>query len=231
MAAHTPKTTPTMTQRDAVRLALDGRLDQRLRVAARTLLNLLHDPEDTEQVFILGLLTGRRAFPRLLLRFASLEDGAALLAERPSLDRAHVDYDALRALPEDTLGGAYARFLDARGLSPDLFQPPPGLPEVPAFIVQRLRQTHDLWHVLTGYDTDVHGELQVLAFTFAVSGVPSTGLIAAAGALRYGVADPSLPSRVARAYRRGRRARFLPSIYWERHWDRPLTDARALAGL
>ena len=36
-----------------------------------------------------------------------------------------------------------------------------------AYLAQRMRQTHDIWHVLTGYATDVAGEVQLQAFTLA----------------------------------------------------------------
>jgi ubiquinone biosynthesis protein Coq4 len=31
---------------------------------------------------------------------------------------------------------------------------------------QRTRQTHDLWHVLTGLGTDIPGEIALQAFTY-----------------------------------------------------------------
>ena len=44
------------------------------------------------------------------------------LRERPAIDKAHFDFDRLRALPASTLGGAYVRYLDEKNLDPDLFQ-------------------------------------------------------------------------------------------------------------
>src|SRR5262245_10890029 len=72
---------------------------------------------------------------------------------------------ALRKLPEGTLGRAYARFLDRNGIDPlvvsdrmrERFRDRP--------YVLRYTTTHDLHHVLTGFDAGLAGEIGVLAFT------------------------------------------------------------------
>src|SRR6185436_14469405 len=98
------------------------------------------NPDDTRQVFLIGLVVNAGSFARFARRFVSTETGARLMREKPTIDTSTVDFKALRAMPEDTLGGAYARYLESNGLDPDLFQAPPGLPEVPSFITKRLRQ-------------------------------------------------------------------------------------------
>lgn len=45
----------------------------------------------------------------------------------------------------------------------------------------RMRDTHDLWHVLTGYSGDVLGETALLGFIFAQTGNPGVALIIALG--------------------------------------------------
>lgn len=154
------------------------------------------------------------------------DEGARLLRERPAIDSAHVDLDALRALPASTLGGAYVRALDAQKLDPDLFRPPPGLPEIPAYITQRMRQVHDLWHVLTGYRTDVPGEIALQAFTWAQTGMASAGLLALVGSARFGGRDPRIVPMAIDGYRRGKRARFLATIRLEDHFARDLDALR-----
>lgn len=213
-------------EREAARLALDGTPIERAAMAARAMRRLIEDPDDTRQVFYVGLLVNRRTYPMFLARFTTDDEGARLLRERPAIDSAHVDYDALRALPDTTLGGAYVRFLDANGLDPDLFQPPPGLPEVPAYIAQRMRQVHDLWHVLTGYGPDVSGEVALQAFTWGNTGMASAKVVALAGALKLAGKDPAIVRSVAEGYANGRRARFLASIRVEDHFGRELEDVR-----
>jgi ubiquinone biosynthesis protein COQ4 len=200
-------------------------------MAWRALRALLRDPNDTKQVFYLGLLVNWSRYPAFLARLTLDEEGARLLREKPAIDSRRVDLEALRELPADTLGGAYVRFLDRRGLDPDLFQAPPGLPEIPAYVAQRMRQVHDLWHVLTGYDTDIRGEIGLQAFTWAQTGMPSAALIAIGGALRFGARDPRIVAVVVDGYRRGRRARFLPPLRLEDHFARKLADVRRDLGI
>lgn len=225
-------TATTMTAMDgdpreaeAVEIAMRGSRWQRLKVALPAIRALLRDTEDTQQVFLLSVALNADHIPRILARFLADDDGLELMREQPAIDSRDVDFDALRALPADTLGGAYVRFLDEHGLDPDLFRAPPGMPRAVAYLSQRFRQSHDLWHVLTGYRTDVPGELSVLAFSWAQTGMPAVRLIVLAGALRHG--NPRIWREIVRAYRRGQRARFLGNQRWEAMWERPLAEVRA----
>jgi ubiquinone biosynthesis protein COQ4 len=216
----------TADEAAAARIALEGRPVDRARIALAALRALLRDPDDTRQVFVLSLALNRRAFPEVLARFLASEEGLALLTERPSIDTAHVDFDRLRALPDGTLGREYVRYLDDNDLDPDLFDAPPGLPPAIAYLSKRLRQSHDVWHVLTGYQPDVAGEVALQAFTYAQTSAPASGLIAVAGTLRWARRSRGLVRESIRGYRRGKRAHFLGSIRWENHWERPLADVR-----
>jgi ubiquinone biosynthesis protein COQ4 len=219
------------TEAEAARIALSGSVIERAKLGAQALRDLFDDPNDTTRVFVLGLVVSRRAYPELLARITLDDRGARLLRERPSIDTTHVDFDRLRALPADTLGGAYVRYLDANGLDPDLFQAPPGLPEVPTFITKRMRQVHDLWHVLTGYETDVSGEIALQAFTWAQTDAPSSAILTIGGLLRFGREHPGLFRRAVDAYRRGRNAEFLAPVWLEEMWDRKLDDVRRELGI
>jgi ubiquinone biosynthesis protein COQ4 len=87
----------------------------------------------------------------------------------------------LAALPEGSIGKAYYDFVHAEGLSAD------GLiassHEAPRFekieqnlrwLGDRLRDIHDLQHVMTGYGRDTLGELCLLSFM--TTQVPSRGI-------------------------------------------------------
>ena len=227
---------PAPDQATAARAALTGTRLTRLRIGAGALGRLLRHPEQTEHVFVLGLALNASSFPALLARFRADPDGAALLREQPAIDSHHVDLAALAALPADTLGGAFARFLHDRQLDPDLFQPPPGLPAEAPYTAQRVRQPPDLLHVLTGHPTDVAGGVALQGFTFGQLRMPSALAIATVGTLRYGLAtrgrgQARLARRVRAAMRAGRAARFLPTVRWEQMWTRPLAEVRAELGI
>jgi ubiquinone biosynthesis protein Coq4 len=74
------------------------------------------------------------------------------------------DLEELRSLPRGTLGGCYAAFLDAQGIEPL---------RISDTIKERFRKnpypirfitTHDLHHLLTGFDAGIAGEAGVAAF-------------------------------------------------------------------
>lgn len=217
-----------MNESRAVAIALGGSARARRRLALGALRRLLANPDDTVEVFFLGIALNGPRLPELIGRIAATEAGLALLSERPSIDSRHVDWARLRALPASTLGGAYARYLDDNKLDPDLFQAPPSLPEIPRWVAQRIRQTHDLWHVLTGYAPDVPGELALQAFTYAQLGMPSARIVALFGTL---AKAPGSALRVWDGYRRGRATAFLPIVRFEDHWERDLDELRRELGV
>ena len=227
-----PNLDPALIQQaEAVRIAREGTPWQRIQLAARAGSRLLRDPEDTLQVFLLSLVLNRRALAPVLGRMAAEEGGLELLSERPRIDSSEVDYQALRELPAGTLGREYVRFLDDNGLDPDMFQEPPGLPAVPGFVSRRLRQSHDIWHVVTGYSPDVPGEVALQAFTYAQVGAPSALVVTIIGCSRWALAHPGLIAESMRAYRRGQEAGFLAAGRWEVLWEEPLSEVRARLGL
>src|SRR6185295_3317255 len=93
----------------------------------------------------------------------------------------------------------------------------------------RLRDMHDLWHVLTGYGRDEAGEAANLAFTFGQVRFRGIALIL------FGIAINPPPDGHARfgwlrylyrAWRRGRRAAWLPAVAYERLFAMPLEEVR-----
>ncbi len=84
------------------------------------------------------------------------DEGRELLASPPDLDS--IDLEMLRGLPPESFGAAVARFFDENGLSTDLYGAPARFTadERAAFLMRRIRFSHDLWHVLMGFTIDGH---------------------------------------------------------------------------
>lgn len=213
----------------AARAALTGNAFERVALSVRAVRAIVKNPDDIRPVFILGLAANAGRFLQFLGRFAATDEGRALLHDRPTIDGAAVA--ELRKLPKGTLGRAYADYLDDNGLDADLFRAPPGLPPDAQYLAQRLRQTHDVWHVLTGYRPDVAGEVALQAFTFAQTRMPSAGLIAAAGTARWAFRARGLAKMTLDGYRRGKRAQFLASVRWEDRWTRSVDEVRREFGI
>lgn len=157
------------------------------------------------------------------------EDGRSLLATRPHL--ADVDMDAMRALPLGTLGRTWVDFLDRHELSIELTRQPTPFTNDPdaAYVLHRIRQSHDLWHVLLGLGVRGHEEVLVHAFSLAQTGLPTSIFIVALGALKHMVGEgrwSALRHGLLAAHRRGKRAVPLVAVHWERHLERDLDEVR-----
>jgi ubiquinone biosynthesis protein COQ4 len=201
----------------------------RVRAAAGALACLARDPNRLDQVLILNQALNAGALVRAVEELERTAAGRRLFEERARIDRDHVAFDELRALPDGALGREYARFLDAHGITPDAFAelPKVGDPRV-AWTMLRLRQTHDLWHVLTGYAPDIRGELLLQAFTYAQLRAPSALVLAVLGTLRHVGPSPAFVRELRRAFRRGTATAPLATFRWEEHWATPLSELRRL---
>src|SRR6267142_6174760 len=121
-----------------------------------------------------NLTPSGRSDLRNVERMRESEIGRAILAERRSLLDVLANRERLRALPEGSLGRIYLAFMEREGLTAD------GLaaaadegyrqrsfdPDVRTF-ADWARDSHDLWHVLTGYGRDPLGELCLLGVLYS----------------------------------------------------------------
>jgi ubiquinone biosynthesis protein COQ4 len=194
---------------------------------------LLHDPDDTAQVFrIIDALSGRSA-ERTVDRLKQSPVGRRLLDARPCLLDTLGDHEALSSLPEGSLGREYVRFLTsegitAAGLKQASLEGRSGNDQAIStdvdFLRNRMRDAHDLWHVVTGYKGDLLGEASLLAFSFAQTRNPGVGFIVGVALLRG--REPNMRRLIWQGFLRGARAAWLPAAEWEKMLDLPLATVR-----
>jgi len=205
--------------------------------ALRAMRGLLRDPDDTALVFeIIEALSGRTR-TKVYDRFAATPSGRRMLAERPNLLARLTNRDALLSLPPGTLGRTYGEFMSREQISADGLVDASedwlreDLPAERRWFADRLRDTHDLWHVVTGYGRDLIGEASLLAFTYAQTRNPGIGFIVAVAYLKArGINRPA--RRLLRdGYRRGKRAAWLPGVEWETLLAQPLARVREQLGV
>lgn len=205
--------------------------------ALRAMRALLADPDDTALVFaIIRALTGG-SFERLYQRVLAHPTGSVVLGQKRDILAVLQDRDRLRAFPEGTLGREYARFLDREGISAEGLVDASKedeteinfLDERARVLSHRLRDTHDLWHVVTGYQRDLFGEHALLAFTYAQTRNHGIGFIVVMAAVRrWRDGEREVMPLVWDGYRRGRRAESLVAADWEGLLEMPLADVRTL---
>jgi ubiquinone biosynthesis protein COQ4 len=204
--------------------------------AFRALYDLMKDNDDTTHVFrIVGALRGNSDL-RLVARMRESEIGRRILDERRSMLDVLSNREKLRALPEGSLGRVYLAFMEREGLTAE------GLaqaaddgygesrrtdPDV-VTVSDWARDSHDLWHVLTGYGRDPLGELCLLGVLYSQIRSLGTGFIALLGLTHVPFEYPGAPCvrAVWQGFRIGRRAEWMIAQDWEHLLTLPIDDVR-----
>lgn len=173
---------------------------------------LIANKEDTREVFHIF-----EALPWLGMRdaaeqFLTSPKGQSLRANEPFLPELLDDHAALRRTPKGSLAHAYCDFMEAEGLTAqglvdefELFmEGRPKFEDQFKWYFHRVRDTHDLLHVLTNYGRDALGELCVLGFTYSQQPSPAHLFIGYAGAWEL-TKKTRVSAPVFRAVREGQR--------------------------
>lgn len=208
------------------------------RTAFDALSALFANPDDTKQAFrVVEALSGATG-ERLFAKFRATDVGRKSLAEHRSLLPLLKDTQSLEALPANTLGRAYLEFLRSQQITADGlvaaseegYSLDPDLDADRRLFNDRLRDMHDLWHVVSGYRGDLIGEGAVLAMSFAQTRNIGVGLMALLGIVKIGGTFPGTRKIIWNGFLRGRRAAWLPAVDWELMLARPLDDVRRELG-
>ena len=208
--------------------------------AFRALVGLAKDNDDTTYVFKIIDALGGDPERKILAAMKQTAIGRQIIEEERSLLEVLSNREHLRTLPEASLGRTYLAFMESEGLSAD------GLaeaadegygdrefdPEMHTFKAWA-RDSHDLWHVLTGYGRDPLGELCLLGVLYSQTRSRGTGFIALLGLFQVRFEYPGAPSirAVFQGFRMGRNAESLMAQDWEALLPRPLHEVRSELGL
>ena len=197
---------------------------------------VLGDSTKTHEIHRVEEITGQPRFRRVLAELHDSDEGRRLLDERPELSSDCVDYDALRALPATTLGGAYARHLDDNGITADYQAAATRHVDDPdiAYLMRRFRQTHDVWHALLGLGIAGHEEVVIHSFSWGQLQLPVSAMIMFFGTMKHMVLERrwgTLRHSMGEAYRAGREAAPLIGVIWEDLWSEPIDHVRAAYGV
>src|SRR5690349_12289761 len=133
--------------------------------ALRALRALFRDPNDTAQVFRIISAVSGGARERMLRRLESTSVGRRVLREQNALASLLLDRSRLRQLPAGSLGREYLAFCERHGITADGLiaaseqgSQDDAITPRERVMRARMRDAHDLWHVVTGYQTDLIGE-------------------------------------------------------------------------
>jgi ubiquinone biosynthesis protein COQ4 len=210
--------------------------DTRLRPleAIQAVRRLFANPGDTSQIFAIFRAMRGKSGIRAFRRFAASATGHAVLRTRQRLFDHLTDRAMLAALPAGSVGRAYFDFMEEEKLSAE------GLvaasqnwdrdPVPPDFALyrERMRDAHDLTHILTGYGRDPLGELCLLAFMYNHSRNLGMLLIVV---MSWSRLPPAARRAMIEGWRNGRKARWLQDQDFEALLPRPLDEVRRELGI
>jgi ubiquinone biosynthesis protein COQ4 len=194
-------------------------------------IQLVRDPSRLDKVFELDtFIPDRRAGYQRIADAMRAKAGPAM-AQR---HRLRVDLPALRLLPEGTFGRTAADFLDDNGLDPRSI-PALESPGEIEWTQAHLYETHDIWHVATGFATDIAGEVGLQAFYAAQLPGRLSYLLIAGGLFHSAYWFPDeydqRMAEIVRGWESGRLARPLFGVRWDLFWERSLAEVRSELGI
>ncbi len=190
------------------------------------LVGLTRDPLKTDLVFTLSD-NGKDSNPHLITeadeKLARIKGANALFAE--DYDPGLPAIDQLSALPQNSFGNAFASFIKKNSLDVGFFPKVKSADRIDYFI-NRSRYSHDQWHVLTGFEATIPGEIGLQAFTLAQLKSPVSAALIAVVLLHVVLFNHALFDEAVEAlfkgYEMGRRSEPLFGIKLEQYWTEDL---------
>lgn len=197
------------------------------------------DPEKTTaEAAIVEMGFARSKLGRRFARWEEVADHlrrdprtAAVVRERRPFGP--IRLETLASLPEATLGRVFHDHCRARGIDPNLIHVPP-TDEI-GWVLNHLYQTHDIWHVVTGWGNDLAGEVGLGGFYAAQLGNPAffgymLALIQLNVIWRRADLGPVFEA-FGLGYDSGKRSQPLFGADWESLWTVPLREVRERFGV
>ena len=186
------------------------------------------NPEDITQAFEMSdALDNLGLNERMLARLSSDPDCLQVIKSRKRLKE--IDLHALQKLPEGTFGRIFADHMLHNNLDPNYYRAPEIKRDID-YIVTRNRETHDFWHIVTGFDTSRVGEISIHGFMMAQLETPISSILAGGSLFTASLARPQHLTKIwngiTTGYTMGTKAKQLFATDWESLYATPLTEVR-----
>ena len=200
--------------------------------AFNRLIGLTQEPANFEAIYDLDELLQKTRLSQISLDYLkSQPEVAALIQERylapvPDLDK-------LITYPQDSLGYAFASHLIANQFDPAFYRQRNAIDDI-SYVAVRRSQTHDIYHVITGFGTDLGGELGLQAFQLAQFRSPISITLLVAGII-HNFANPRAleeqMQQIFRGWEMGLKAKPLMAQKGEEQWEKPLLHWQVELGI
>lgn len=195
--------------------------------------SLLVNPSSTSSIYDIedGL---RYVKPtNLSVEFIKLQPEVAQVVQERYL-AGKIELEALEKYPPGSLGHSYASYIKDLGLELEFYRSLK-VDDDTSYIFMRRRQTHDIWHIITGFKTDLASELGLKAFEIAQMRNTLSVVILVGGIIRTLFKAPEKLNDTFKfiviGYLMGAEAKPFLAQKWEENWHKPLAEWREELGI
>lgn len=192
---------------------------------------VVRDTSQTERVF--ELVEGVSRDPDLSSKYPMRPVEAAFVRE--PFEQGFPVLDELRAMPEGSLGRALAAHMDELGVDFSAFDRRPTPTSDWEWRECHGYETHDIWHVVTGWGTGTTNEIGLQGFYYGQLQHLNAGTLLMLGLIRGYLGGreefEAVFEAVITGRQQGRRAKALFGVDWRPYFEQPLTQVRARFGV
>ncbi len=175
----------------------------------------------------LGETLAEMPISELLVKQLKSDEAAAEMIQERYMAKPH-NLEELLQYPKESLGYLYASNMKARGFrSEDLYASFEINSDV-SYVNARVAQTHDIWHIITGFSVSLMDEVGLQAFYLTQFHEPLS-VITITASLIYSILIkpeelPPLLNVIAKGMEMGQKAQPLFAQKWEENWEKPLSE-------
>lgn len=196
--------------------------------ALESIINIVRAPDgDFESVSQLANAVGDlQSLQKMVELLCSTEQGEQAFQKRPKIG--DVDLQKLYRLPTNTLGYAYANHMLTNDLKPLHTEQ---VENDYQFLAAHITETHDIWHIITGCEPNILGEIKLEAFYVAQLHFTRFWLaLLAKNLVKAAISDIEVSTQymdaITEGWLMGKQAKPLFGIEWNLLWEKPLDFVR-----
>lgn len=185
------------------------------------------DPYRGDMIACLSETTGFNALKGMHQKMLDSTEGYEILKTRPRINTKTIDLEYLKKLPEGTLGKIYSEFLVKNNVTPDSRMTVEFIDDIElAYVIQRYREAHDIFHTVLGMPTHMLGEVTVKWVEAIQTKLPMCISGAIFGPIRLKPKHRKLyiDHYLPWAIETGKNMNFLLNIYFEKRWEQPMSE-------
>lgn len=186
------------------------------------------NPEDVSYSLKVGdILRKSGLLSQSVAKIRSQDGGEALFNGR-TFNYSH-NLDFYSSCPPQSLGRIFYDHLVLNNLDPSKLDPVQ-IDDDESYLENLIRQVHDIWHIVTDFDTSISGEIGLQAFKAKQMNWPFSMVALGGASFITLLKTPSMIEeyidQIGRGQLLGKQMKPLILVDWNQHWSKPLKDVK-----